>query len=110
MSTERTIQNEIRVKAVSFGCYLMRNNNGVLKDRVGNYVTYGLGRGTSDLIGWTMIEGRAVFTAVEVKRPKQRATNAQQAFIKAVMDAGGIACVATCVDDLKAAITAYISK
>lgn len=107
---ERNIQNSIRIEAVKFGCYLMRNNNGVLKDRKGNYVSYGLGVGTSDLIGWTIVNGKAVFTAVEVKRPGAKLTASQNAFLATVQSSGGIACLATCPGDLHAAILQYRMK
>lgn len=104
---EKTIQNSIRIEAAELGCYLMRNNNGVLQDRTGAYVTYGLGVGTSDLIGWTLVNGQAIFTAVEVKRPKGRPTREQAAFLNAVIAADGIACVATSIEDLRQAILTY---
>lgn len=54
--------------------------------------------GSSDLIGWTprVFDGQkiAVFTAVEVKTPKGRATPEQVKFITAVRKAGGISFIA----------------
>ncbi len=105
--TEATIQNRIRIEAVPLGCYLMRNNNGMLQDRHGQYVRYGLGTGTGDLIGWTIINARAIFTAIEVKTDRGRPTHGQLAFIQAVNDAGGIACIARSIDDVQQAIHDY---
>lgn len=107
---ERNIQNGIRIEAAKFGCILMRNNNGVLKDRTGSYVAYGLGPGTSDLIGWTLVNGQAVFTAVEVKRPGKKPTDKQMAFIAQVEAAGGISCLATCLADVHEAVLQYRMK
>ena len=66
-------------------------------------VRTGLCPGSSDLIGWTA-DGR--FCAVEVKRPGWRPTpswraSQQAAFIAAVAAAGGVAGIATSVEDLR---------
>ena len=63
----------------------------------------GLCVGSSDLIGWQsvvvtpeMVGTRiAVFTAVEVKQPKKKPTEAQRNFIELVLAQGGYAGVAT---------------
>lgn len=106
---EGDVQRQIMLAAPQFGCTLLRNNVGVLQDVRGNYVTFGLAVGSSDMIGYTMIDRRAIFTAVEVKLPGKKATAAQQAFLDAVATAGGIACVAYSIEDLKAAIRAWES-
>ncbi len=72
----------------------------------------GLCTGSSDLIGWRSIEvtaemvGRrlAVFAAVEVKSSIGRPTEQQRAFLAAVQDAGGIACVARSVEEAQRAL------
>lgn len=51
----------------------------------------GLCDGSSDLIGWTVRNGVAVFTAIEVKTPGGRVTEEQRRFIETVQAAGGIA-------------------
>ena len=66
--------------------------------------------GGSDLIGYRQVVigpehvGRtmAVFTAVEVKSERGRATKEQCAFVEHVRGAGGIAGVVRSVDDAKA--------
>lgn len=86
---------------------LFRNNVGVLQDERGNYVRYGLAVGSGDLIGWRkhVIVPRdvgsevAIFTSIEVKSPTGRVSHAQQAFIGAVLTAGGIAGVARSIAD-----------
>ncbi len=67
----------------------------------------GLTKGSSDLIGWTEVVitpdmvGRkvAIFTAVEVKSARGRATEEQLNFIRRVQDAAGIAGIARSSED-----------
>jgi hypothetical protein len=89
---------------------LFRNTVGVLQDKKGNFISVGLGNGTSDLIGWRsttitpdMVGQRvAVFVACEVKDPEGRSDPKhlaeQKAFVNTVRDAGGIAGFATSVE------------
>lgn len=65
----------------------------------------GLCEGSSDLIGWTQRDGRAVFTAVEVKAERGRVTDGQRQFIDVVSSAGGIAGVVRSVDEALALIS-----
>jgi hypothetical protein len=105
---EAEVQKEILLAAPSVGSRLLRNNVGVLKDVTGRHVSYGVGgNGGSDLIGWTAIDGLAVFTAVEVKRKGKKPTDEQLAFVAAVKAAGGIGVIAYSVDDFKAAVAAH---
>lgn len=62
----------------------------------------GLCTGSSDLIGYTVRDGAAVFTAVEVKTKTGRATAEQRNFIEVVGQAGGIAGVVRSVEDAQA--------
>lgn len=91
MSTEKTIQNEIMLAVgASPRGRVWRNNTGMLPDRFGAMVRYGLCVGSSDLIGiW---DGR--FLAVEVKKPGKKASKEQEAFLGIVRKFGGIAFVA----------------
>lgn len=76
----------------------------------------GLVKGSSDLIGWSCItitpqmvgQEVAVFTAIEVKNGKDRLTQEQRAFIDAVRAAGGIAGVASSVEDANKIIKEYL--
>ena len=63
----------------------------------------GMIEGQSDLIGWTR-DGR--FAAIEVKVGRNRATEAQAAFLAAVKAAGGVAGVARSIDDAMAILSA----
>lgn len=64
--------------------------------------------GMSDLIGWVPVaitpemvgQTVAVYTAVETKAPRGRATDEQKAFIQVVSAAGGRAGIARTDDDL----------
>jgi hypothetical protein len=86
---------------------LYRNNCGVLQDRRGVPVRYGLQPGSSDLIGWRTVtitpdmvgQQVAVFTSIEVKTPTGRVKPEQQQWLDAVQAAGGIAGVARNVED-----------
>jgi hypothetical protein len=70
-------------------------------------VSFGLARGSADLIGWTirtvtpdMVGTQvAVFTSIEVKTPTGRVKPEQQQWLDAVQAAGGIAGVARSVED-----------
>ena len=89
---EAVIQSDIRL-ALADRCVLFRNQTGVY--RVGERtMRSGLTPGGSDLIGWTTVNGVAVFTAIEVKTERGRATETQRRFIDAVNGSGGIAFVA----------------
>ena len=104
---ESDLLHDILLAAPTFGARLFRNNVGTLRDVRGNYIKYGLAIGSSDLIGWTKINGRAIFTAIECKLPGKRPTAQQQQFLDAVTAAGGIATVAYSVKDVQDAIEAY---
>lgn len=78
---------------------IFRNNTGAVTTADGRFITFGLCKGSSDLIGWTEVEitadmvGQklAVFTAIEVKKKGKKPTAQQVQFIKIVNAAGGIA-------------------
>ncbi len=110
---EDEIQQLIQIEGPKYGCFLMRNNSGALNDETGRPVRYGLGNvskqhndkiKSSDLIGFTIINGVAVFTAIEVKRGdwKPDMLNArevaQNAFIQWVRKNGGLAGFANSVE------------
>ena len=112
MTTEKDIERSLILHASQCGSTLFKNNVGKLRDERGNIVTFGLCKGSSDLIGWTPITitpemvGKkiAVFTAVEVKKNKfgkYKATDDQKRFISAVLNNGGFAGVADCKKDLE---------
>jgi hypothetical protein len=93
---EAALTRKIQMKASKLGARLFRNNVGVHK--IGKrYVRYGVcNPGGSDLIGWNW---RGRFVAIEVKIDTPT-TKEQQAFLTAVIRAGGIGIIAHSTDDI----------
>jgi hypothetical protein len=108
--SEQHIQQHIRLACSTGPVRLFRNNTGVLRDQHGRPVSFGLCKGSADLIGWTtrtitadMVGQQvAVFTSIEVKSATGRPTPEQRAWLAAVETAGGIAGVARSVADAEA--------
>jgi hypothetical protein len=101
--SEAAIQQQVRLALSRAGAVAFRNNVGQYVDpKTGRPIRYGLGVGSSDLIGWTPMvitpdmvgQTVAVFTAVEVKAPHGRPTEPQLNFIAQVIKAGGFAGIA----------------
>lgn len=108
MTAEAAIQQQIRLALSLAGSVMHRNNIGAYRDDTGRVIRYGVGQpGGSDLIGWTPVlitqhmvgQVVGVFTAIEVKAPRGRATEAQLNFIKQVQLGGGLAGIARSVDE-----------
>jgi hypothetical protein len=101
MGANNEIQLMQRIRLAWDRGRLFRNNVGRLMDSGGRYVTFGLCKGSSDLIGYTvvaitpkMIGAKiAVFTAFEVKGPHGRPTQEQRAFVEQIRSDGGIAAI-----------------
>jgi len=108
-NAETTLQQQIRLAVGSRSeLRLFRNSVGSLPDpRTGRLVTFGLARGSADLIGWRTVtitpemvgQRIAVFTSIEVKTPTGRLRPEQQAWLGVVRGAGGVAGVARSVED-----------
>jgi len=108
-NAETTLQQQIRLAlGTNPQTRLFRNQVGSLPDpRTGRLVTFGLARGSADLIGWRTItitpamvgQRVAVFTSIEVKTPTGRVRPDQAAWMGAVQAAGGIAGIARSVPD-----------
>lgn len=108
-NAETTLQQQIRLAVGTRpDTRLFRNQTGALPDpRTGRLVTFGLARGSADLIGWRTVTitpdmvGRrlAVFCSIEVKTSTGRLRPEQQAWLGAVAGAGGVAGVARSVGD-----------
>jgi len=112
--SEAAIQQQIRLALSRAGSVMHRNNVGAYRDDQGRVIRYGVGNpGGSDLIGWTpvlithdMVGGMlGVFTAVEVKAPRGKPTEAQLNFIRQVQLGGGIAGIARSTQDALALLT-----
>ncbi len=102
---------------------IWRNNTGMLEDRNGTKVRFGLCEGSADLVGLVTMarpvlgiggkvmgyadggfSGVARFLAIEVKQPGKKPTQAQLDFIAHVNAMGGHACWVTSVEDALAEV------
>ncbi len=105
--TESEIQREsLKAANALDGVTMYRNNTGAMK--IGSrFVSFGLCKGSSDLIGYVeqeitpeMVgETVAIFAAVEMKKPGGKVTFEQVEFGVKVRDAGGVFGIAESVDD-----------
>jgi len=115
MASEQSIQQHIRLTCGTGSTRLFRNNTGTLRDQHGRPVSFGLARGSADLIGWRTVtitpemvgQQVAVFTSIEVKTPTGRVKPEQQQWLDAVQAAGGIAGVARSVEDAEQLLAAH---
>lgn len=91
------------------GVRLFRNNVGAAKAQSGQWIKFGLHKGSSDFIGWRsvvitpdMIGKRiAQFIGVEIKTPTGRISPEQQGFLEEVNEWGGKAVVISNASELK---------
>jgi VRR-NUC domain len=105
--SEQELQQRIRLELGKGPVRLWRNNVGALRDERGRLVTYGLCKGSSDLIGLRQVligpehlgQTLAVFTAIEVKAPGGRLREEQRSFLALVERFGGLGGVARSVDE-----------
>ena len=123
---EARASQEVKLRAADWRCKLFRNNSGMLFNREGVPVRYGLGNKSkkyndqiksSDEIGWTPVlitqemvgKTIAVFTAIEVKTEKFNIREsyrdgsreaAQLRFINIIKETGGIAGFARNANDV----------
>ena len=86
---ERVVLSECLVELSKQGARVFRNNTGLLYDKNGTPVKFGLCVGSSDIIG--IYKGR--FLAVEIKATGKRVKpdGAQDKFIRMIREQGGIA-------------------
>lgn len=106
---EQQIQQEIRLAVSAPNVRLFRNNVGSIKDINGRLVTFGLCKGSADLIGFKSVtitsemvgKNVAVFVSLEVKTPKGKISDNQRAWCDMVADRGGIAGICRSVEDAK---------
>lgn len=122
---ESELQQSIQIEGPAYGCQLLRNNSGALKNARGEWVRFGLGNiskkhatkiKSSDLIGFRRVTitpemvGKvlAVITAVEVKDPDWNPDKkfdehecAQLAFISWIKAAGGFAGFANSIESFR---------
>lgn len=89
--SEANILNDCMIALSREGCLVWRNNTGVLPDKNGRPIKFGLCKGSADLIG---ICPDGVFLAVECKNATGRVTPEQSRFINAIRNKGGRAGIA----------------
>jgi len=93
---EANVQALILLALSEAGCLVWRQNTGVLPDRNGRLVRFGLCVGSSDIVGLCS-DGK--FLAIEVKTAIGQPTDAQLRFIQAVQRQGGRAGIARSAAD-----------
>ena len=104
--SEQELQQRIRLQLGSSPVRLWRNNVGALRDERGRLVTYGLCKGSSDLIGLRSLEitpdlvGQrlAQFVALEIKTARGVVSPEQRAFLQLVEQLGGLAAICRSVE------------
>lgn len=94
--SEANILNDCLIAISKAGGIAWRNNTGVLPDKNGRPIRFGLTPGSSDIIA---IAPDGVFVAVECKTATGRTTDKQDRFMAAVRSKGGRAGVARCAED-----------
>lgn len=100
---ESEIQSQILEYLLLKGHFCWRNNTGAFRwtDRHGGERLQRFGKvGSSDIIG--MQKGTGRFIAIEVKQPGKDPTDDQREFITEVRASGGLAFVATKLEDVRA--------
>jgi hypothetical protein len=89
---------------------LFRNNVGAYKDSTGTLRRFGLFKGSADLIGWVVVDGRAIFLSVEIKTPIGKLSSEQETWLRNVRRMGGIAFVARSPEEAIAELESQISN
>ncbi len=79
---------------------LWRNETGTFKAPDGSYVSCGLCKGSSDLIGIKIVGSCGMFIAIEVKTAGTATTDLQTAFIEQIIGMGGIAGIVGSLEDV----------
>jgi len=118
VSTETPILRRVMVALAKMGARVFRNQVGTYELKAGGYLSSGLCKGSSDVVGWQTVfvtpemVGRkiAVFVAIEVKTPTGRITVEQQQFLNVVDEAGGIAGIARSPEEAISLIRGAIAK
>lgn len=120
MNRETPLMHEIQLATSQAGARIFRNQVGEGRfamrgcaycQRGGEYVTFGLGPGSPDLVGWKTVtvtpemvgKKLAVFVGIEVKVPgaktEAKRLRNQKQFLETIQAHGGIAFMATARDE-----------
>ena len=94
--SEGAVVNDCLLALSQAGCLVWRQNTGVLPDKNGRMIRFGLCVGSSDIVG---IAPTGHFLAIECKTALGQPTDAQVRFIAAVKRQGGRAGIARCGAD-----------
>ncbi|MCX8511186.1 MAG: VRR-NUC domain-containing protein [Chthoniobacteraceae bacterium] len=89
---------------------IFRNNVGAYKDATGTLRRFGLLVGSADLIGWVVVDGRAIFLSVEIKTPIGKPSPEQETWLRNVRRMGGIAFIARSAEEAIAELESQISN
>jgi len=97
--SESAIQTQILTYLGHKQVFVWRNNSGALINPKGRPVRFGR-PGSADILGLQRGTGR--FIAIEVKKPDtlKSLTDLQRGFLEDIHDYGGLAGVATCLEDV----------
>lgn len=106
--SESRVLHDCLLKASRIGWRLFRNQVGTYKLPDGRFLSSGLCKGSSDLIGWRTVtitpdmvgQHLAQFVAVECKAENGRLSPEQENFLRVVRDAGGHAVMAKSPSDI----------
>ncbi len=96
--TEHDVQNRIRSETADIALLFRANvGSGVTYD--GRHFDTGLPKGFSDLFGFRLSDGRAVF--IEIKTATGRVRPEQERFIQKMREYGALAGIARSVEDAR---------
>jgi len=87
--SERVVLSECLVELSKHGARVFRNNTGVLWNKAGQPVKFGLCVGSSDIIG--IYKGRMIAVEVKATGKRVKPNSAQDKFIRMIREQGGIA-------------------
>ena len=103
------LENELRNRlllSLPDNVYLFRNNVGAVKAGT-RFIRYGLGKGSSDLIGFIIIDGLAFFAAVELKTENDRLSKEQRSFLELIKRSGGFSIECRSVEQFAADLAIF---
>ncbi len=106
---EDELQSRIRLSlGKRTDCVFWRNAVGVADTKLGHKVSYGLGRGSSDLVGMLRPSGR--FIVLEIKIEGGRVSSDQDTFIRLINIGGGFGRVVRSVEEANHAVDQAIAS
>jgi len=105
---ETKLQTDIRLhlqQRYGTKLVLLRNHSGAVSG-----LSFGLGPGSPDLVGWITVGEIAVFVGIEIKTGTGRVRPNQQAWLDRLLSAGGIAFVARDCEGASVMMDAHITR